>query len=87
MYQLGPHFIDVTWGAGGTTSDLTIEICQTAQSVYGLETCMHLTCTNMPLEKIDMALKVCFFFMFFLISSLFTFYLLCIVGRQGSRYS
>jgi len=57
MYALGPEFIDVTWGAGGTTSDLTLEICQTAQAVYGLETCMHLTCTNMPKDKIDHALK------------------------------
>jgi len=58
MYQLGPEFIDVTWGAGGTTSEVTLEICATAQAVYGLETCMHLTCTNMPREKIDNALKV-----------------------------
>jgi methylenetetrahydrofolate reductase (NADPH) len=57
MYTLGPEFIDVTWGAGGTTSELTMEICSTAQNVYGLETCMHLTCTNMPKEKIDLALK------------------------------
>jgi methylenetetrahydrofolate reductase (NADPH) len=57
MYALGPEFIDVTWNAGGTSSDITIEICQIAQSVYGLETCMHLTCTNMPREKIDIALK------------------------------
>eukprot|EP00158_Paraphelidium_tribonemae_P004844 Partr_v1_DN26998_c0_g1_i1_m6640 putative Methylenetetrahydrofolate reductase len=57
MYSLGPEFVDVTWGAGGTTSTLTMEICQTAQSAYGLETCMHLTCTNMPKEKIDEALK------------------------------
>ncbi|RGB26657.1 methylenetetrahydrofolate reductase-domain-containing protein [Rhizophagus diaphanus] len=57
MYRLGPEFIDVTWNAGGTTSQLTSEIVATAQSVYGLETIMHLTCTNMPKEKIDKALK------------------------------
>ncbi|KAI9017710.1 methylenetetrahydrofolate reductase-domain-containing protein [Gaertneriomyces semiglobifer] len=57
MYQLGPEFIDVTWNAGGSSSDVTMQVCQTAQSVYGLETCMHLTCTNMPREKIDTALK------------------------------
>ncbi|KAH6568661.1 hypothetical protein BASA50_008814 [Batrachochytrium salamandrivorans] len=57
MYMLGPEFIDVTWGAGGTTSGLTLEICSTAQSVFGLETCMHLTCTNMPRAKIDEALE------------------------------
>ncbi|KAI9295159.1 methylenetetrahydrofolate reduct [Neoconidiobolus thromboides FSU 785] len=58
MYQLGPEFIDITWGAGGTTSSLTLEICSTAQSVYGLETAMHLTCTNMPKAKVDEALKI-----------------------------
>lgn len=57
MYRLGPEFIDVTWNAGGTSSQLTSEIVATAQSVYGLETVMHLTCTNMPKEKIDKALK------------------------------
>jgi methylenetetrahydrofolate reductase (NADPH) len=58
MYRLGPEFIDVTWGAGGVSADLTSEIVSTAQSVYGLETMMHLTCTNMPREKVDTALKV-----------------------------
>ena len=58
LYSLGPEFIDVTWGAGGSTSGVTMEICQTAQMVYGLETCMHLTCTNMPKEQIDDALEV-----------------------------
>ncbi|KAJ3007863.1 hypothetical protein HKX48_008899 [Thoreauomyces humboldtii] len=57
MYQLGPEFVDVTWNAGGSSSDVTMQVCTTAQSVYGLETCMHLTCTNMPREKIDIALK------------------------------
>ncbi|CAG8785895.1 16920_t:CDS:2, partial [Racocetra fulgida] len=52
-----PEFIDITWNAGGTSSQLTSEIVSTAQSVYGLETVMHLTCTNMPKEKIDKALK------------------------------
>jgi hypothetical protein len=58
MYRLGPEFIDITWSAGGSSSHLTTEITATAQSVYGLETVMHLTCTNMPKEKIDKALKV-----------------------------
>lgn len=51
-----PLFIDVTWGAGGSTSNLTMELCQTAQNSFNLETCMHLTCTNMPSSEIDKAL-------------------------------
>lgn len=57
MGSLNPTWIDVTWGAGGTTSDSTLEICTVAQNKLGLETMMHLTCTNMPLEKFEIALK------------------------------
>jgi len=57
MVMLDPVWIDVTWGAGGSTSELTLEICETAQNFCGLETMMHLTCTNMPREEIDNALR------------------------------
>lgn len=57
MHALGPQFIDITWNAGGRLSNLTCEMVNVAQSVYGLETCMHLTCTGMPKEKVDNALK------------------------------
>lgn len=57
MHALGPSFIDITWGAGGRLSHLTCEMVNVAQSVYGLETCMHLTCTDMEKEKVDKALK------------------------------
>lgn len=57
MHSLGPSFIDITWGAGGRLSELTCEMVNVAQSVYGLETCMHLTCTDMPQEKVDIALE------------------------------
>ena len=38
-------------------SHLTCEMVKVAQSAYGLETCMHLTCTDMERSKIDDALK------------------------------
>lgn len=57
MHGFGPSFIDVTWGAGGRMSRLTCEMVKVAQSVYGLETCMHLTCTDMQKSKLDEALK------------------------------
>ncbi|KAL9079283.1 MAG: hypothetical protein Q9157_001806 [Trypethelium eluteriae] len=57
MHDLGPAFIDVTWGAGGHLSQLTCEMVRAAQSAYGLETCMHLTCTDMEKSKVDAALK------------------------------
>ena len=57
MADLGPEFVDITWNAGGRTSDLTASLVKTVHTYIGLETCMHLTCTNMPREKIDTALK------------------------------
>ncbi|KAH8592903.1 methylenetetrahydrofolate reductase-like protein [Bisporella sp. PMI_857] len=57
MHNLGPSFIDITWGAGGSLAELTLEMVGVAQAQYGLETCMHLTCTDMGREKVDAALK------------------------------
>lgn len=56
MYDLNPIFIDITWNAGGRNSTLTNEMVYTSQSTLGLDTCMHLTCTNMKVELIDEAL-------------------------------
>lgn len=52
-------FADFTWGAGGSTSDLTLELCQETKSRHDLNPNMHLTCTNMPIEKVDHALATC----------------------------
>lgn len=57
MHGYGPTFIDVTWGAGGRHSQLTLEMVKVAQNAFGLETCMHLTCTDMPKSKLDEALQ------------------------------
>jgi len=59
MSLLVPAWIDVTWGAGGSTSTLTLEICQMSQNYLGVETMMHLTCTNMPKEEFASALRKC----------------------------
>lgn len=56
MVVHNPTFCDITWGAGGSTADLTLEIARRMQNVVCVETMMHLTCTNMPIEKIDHAL-------------------------------
>lgn len=57
MYHFGPKFIDITWGAGGRVAELTCEMVVQAQTYFGLETCMHLTCTDMGLEKVNDALQ------------------------------
>jgi len=58
LWHPGPLYIDVTWGAGGTTSDLTMDLCDRAQKEFALVSNMHLTCTNMPREKVDEAIRV-----------------------------
>lgn len=56
MKSLSPEFIDITYNAGGSSSEKTLEICKIAQKELNLTTCMHLTCTNVPKSKIDGAL-------------------------------
>ncbi len=57
MYDFGPKFIDITWGAGGRIAELTCEMVVQAQTYFGLETCMHLTCTDMGEAKVNDALE------------------------------
>ncbi|KAJ9137328.1 Methylenetetrahydrofolate reductase [Pleurostoma richardsiae] len=56
MAQFGPKFIDITWGAGGRIAELTCEMVAQSQTYFGVETCMHLTCTDMGKEKVNEAL-------------------------------
>lgn len=56
MVANNPTFCDITWGAGGSTADLTLEIANRMQNMVCVETMMHLTCTNMGVDKIDDAL-------------------------------
>eukprot|EP01012_Entosiphon_sulcatum_P023970 TRINITY_DN2911_c0_g1_i1.p1 TRINITY_DN2911_c0_g1~~TRINITY_DN2911_c0_g1_i1.p1 ORF type:complete len:326 (+),score=56.86 TRINITY_DN2911_c0_g1_i1:58-978(+) len=56
MAKAKPVFVDFTWGAGGGTSDLTLELSSVTQNKYHQVANMHLTCTNMPREKVDVAL-------------------------------
>lgn len=38
-----PLYGDVTWGAGGTTADLTLDLCIKMKNDSGMEPNMHLT--------------------------------------------
>ena len=46
LAPLGPRFVSVTYGAGGTTRDLTHEAVATIHKHYGLNVAAHLTCVN-----------------------------------------
>ena len=59
MKQLDPLFVDFTWGAGGSTADLTLELTANSKKKFGLEANMHLTCTNQTSTLTDEALDKC----------------------------
>ena len=52
MGKVNPFWVDVTWGAGGSTSDVTLDLCSHIQAFSGLDVLMHLTCTYMTRELI-----------------------------------
>ncbi|GAW16962.1 hypothetical protein ANO14919_064100 [Xylariales sp. No.14919] len=54
---LRPLFVNVTWGAGGSTSTKSLELAEICQRELNLTTCLHLTCTNMSRKMIDNALE------------------------------
>jgi hypothetical protein len=39
-------------GAGGSTSELTVELCTNTKAKFGLDVNMHMTCTNQPAVKV-----------------------------------
>ncbi|KAI0997512.1 Methylenetetrahydrofolate reductase 2 [Podosphaera aphanis] len=53
---LQPLFVTVTWGAGGSTANNSLELAKLCQRELGLTTCLHLTCTNMSRQVVDRAL-------------------------------
>ncbi|AXX97166.1 methylenetetrahydrofolate reductase [NAD(P)H] [Profundibacter amoris] len=52
LAPMNPNFVSVTYGAGGTTRDLTHEAVTTIQNNYGLKVAAHLTCINSTRDEI-----------------------------------
>jgi methylenetetrahydrofolate reductase (NADPH) len=55
--RLDPLFVDVTWGAGGSTSARTLAVASHAQRFCGVDVLMHLTTTGMSRDQIKSALQ------------------------------
>ncbi len=51
LAPLGPDYVSVTYGAGGTTRDLTHEAVTTIGTRFGLEVAAHLTCVEATREE------------------------------------
>ncbi|QRW27768.1 methylenetetrahydrofolate reductase [Rhizoctonia solani] len=56
LASLKPIAASVTWGAGGSTRDRSLDLAAFCQAENGLDTILHLTCTNMEKGTIDEAL-------------------------------
>ncbi|BGP13977.1 hypothetical protein JCM10213_005562 [Rhodosporidiobolus nylandii] len=56
MSALDPTWIHVTWGAGGSTQERSLELAGASVGM-GLQTCLHLTCTNMQQGVLEKTLK------------------------------
>jgi methylenetetrahydrofolate reductase (NADPH) len=53
LNDLSPDFISVTYGAGGSTKDTTVEIASYIQNKYSLSAVAHLTCLTSTKEETD----------------------------------
>lgn len=52
LSPLSPDFISVTYGAGGSSNNATIGICEAIKNKYGIEPVAHLACINLTKEKV-----------------------------------
>jgi methylenetetrahydrofolate reductase (NADPH) len=52
LVPLGPAFVSVTYGAGGSTRDKTLEIVSRVHRDYGLEAMAHFTCVDATVEDL-----------------------------------
>lgn len=51
MATTNPLWVDVTWGAGGSSFATTLDLCGHITKYIGLDVLMHLTCTGMTRER------------------------------------
>lgn len=52
LAELNPSFVSVTYGAGGSTRDLTVDLVGRIKAEIGLETMAHLTCVGHSADEI-----------------------------------
>ena len=52
LKKLEPDFVSVTYGAGGSTRDGTVEVCTRLKHEFGLETMAHLSCVGETREGV-----------------------------------
>jgi methylenetetrahydrofolate reductase (NADPH) len=56
LRTLDPSFVSVTYGAGGSTREKTIEIVKRIREEYGLEAMAHFTCVGATVPQLQVTL-------------------------------
>ena len=51
LKHLRPDFISVTYGAGGSSNNATIDICDAIKNKCGIEAAAHLPCLYLTKER------------------------------------
>lgn len=57
LRDLNPDFISVTYGAGGSSKNRTVDIASTIKNKFDVEALAHLTCVSSTKSEIDHILK------------------------------
>ncbi len=57
LRELNPAFVSVTYGAGGSTQDKTVELVSRIKHEIGIESMAHLTCVGADREEIRSVLE------------------------------
>ena len=52
LRDLDPAYVSVTYGAGGTTRDTTLDVVTRIRGEYGLEAMAHFTCVNATVDQL-----------------------------------
>ncbi len=58
LKKLSPSYISVTYGAGGSTKDKTIDLCENIQSQFKITTMCHFTCVGANSQEVKSTLNV-----------------------------
>ncbi len=56
LQPLAPDYVSVTYGAGGTTRETTIEIVSSLKADFGIEAMAHFTCVNATRDELRVTL-------------------------------
>ncbi len=56
LEPLAPDYVSVTYGAGGTTRETTIDIVTSLKADFGIEAMAHFTCVNATRDELRVTL-------------------------------